>query len=182
MCYLRKIEYREYKIEAKESYPVLRKCSGCGKKSTYINTKNFRVNANGNRIDVWLIYQCEKCKHTFNLSIYERKRPEEIPKEEYEGFLSNKEELAEYYGKNKMLFLKNRAEIDWDRVAYRIIPTSTLQADDYVEVINESGLKLRGDRIAAELFGLSRSQVKKMIQNGSLEIEEKDGKKIFKFI
>ncbi len=69
MSYLRKYEYI---IIPDESYTIIRHCPNCGIKSSYINSTNFRVNANGNRIDVWLIYQCKKCKHTYNLSIIER--------------------------------------------------------------------------------------------------------------
>ncbi|HAH17569.1 MAG TPA: hypothetical protein DCL29_00905 [Eubacterium sp.] len=30
----------------------------------FVNSKRFRVNANGNSVDVWLIYRCKKCKHS----------------------------------------------------------------------------------------------------------------------
>ena len=46
--------------------------------------KKFRVNANGNILDIWLIYQCVECKHTLNLAIYERKKASSITKEEYQ--------------------------------------------------------------------------------------------------
>ena len=79
-------------------------------KQEFVNSGRFRVNANGNRIDVWLIYRCAKCKHSWNLTIYERKKPGKIPAEEYELFLENDEELALKYG-NDMGFLKrNNAE------------------------------------------------------------------------
>lgn len=55
-------------------------------------------------------YRCAKCKHSWNLTIYERKKPGKIPAEEYELFLENDEELALKYG-NDMGFLKrNNAE------------------------------------------------------------------------
>ncbi|WP_084023929.1 DUF1062 domain-containing protein [Clostridium taeniosporum] len=38
----------------------------CNEKIHYINSGKFRVNANKNNIDIWLIYQCEKCKSTWN--------------------------------------------------------------------------------------------------------------------
>lgn len=81
MSYCKKI----YKIPPKTSYKIIRNCAGCGEKSDYINTERFRVNANGNKIDVWLIYQCEKCKYTYNLTVYERINPKLI-KEKYEKF------------------------------------------------------------------------------------------------
>jgi hypothetical protein len=75
MCYVRK--YR-YKIEPVGSYKVIRNCPGCGRKSLYYNTNQFRVNANGNKVDIWLVYQCETCKHTYHLGIYERVKPDDM--------------------------------------------------------------------------------------------------------
>lgn len=95
-----------------ESFKVIRKCSVCGKKSVFINSNKFRVNANSNRIDIWLIYKCRKCKHTYNLTIYERLRKDTLPLELYTRFMENDEELARAYGSDKSLFIKNKAEID----------------------------------------------------------------------
>ena len=86
---------------------VVHKCGHCGKKMTFISTRRFRVNANKNKLDVWLIYQCKKCKHTLNIPIYERVSPQKIPKELYEGFLANDEELALGYAADPALF-KNK--------------------------------------------------------------------------
>lgn len=78
---------------------ILRRCGGCGKKKEFICSGKFRVNANGRRLDVWLIYRCEKCGHTLNVPIYERAAPEKLPPELYERFLDNDWELAmEYAG------------------------------------------------------------------------------------
>lgn len=49
----------------------------------------FRVNANGRRLDIWLIYRCEKCGHTLNVPIYERVPPDKLEPKIYEGFLDN---------------------------------------------------------------------------------------------
>ena len=43
MSYLKKIEYE---ITLKDSFWVVRNCPKCGRKTHYINTKKFRVNAN----------------------------------------------------------------------------------------------------------------------------------------
>ena len=51
MSYLRKIEYT---IIQEESFKILKNCSGCGCKAVFHNTNCFRVNANGNKIDIWL--------------------------------------------------------------------------------------------------------------------------------
>ena len=89
---------------------VFHRCGGCGKKQLFVNSGKFRVNANGNRVDVWLIYRCEKCKHSWNLTIYERIRPMKIDPELYARFLENDEELAKEYGNNRDFLKKNNAE------------------------------------------------------------------------
>lgn len=90
---------------------VFHRCGGCGKKQEFINSGKFRVNANGNSVDVWLIYRCKKCKHTWNLTIYERIRPKKIPTDLYELFLNNDEETAYQYGNNVEFLKKNNAEL-----------------------------------------------------------------------
>lgn len=90
---------------------VIHKCSGCNKKMPFVNSGKFRVNANGNNVDVWLIYRCRKCKHSLNLTIYERTKPGKIPQELYEKFLENDEELAESYGNDIEFLRKNRVEL-----------------------------------------------------------------------
>ena len=85
-------------------YKVIHKCAHCGRKMAFVSTRRFRVNANKNKLDVWLIYQCKKCKHTLNIPIFERTAPQKIPRDLYEGFLANDEELAIQYSSDATLF------------------------------------------------------------------------------
>lgn len=193
MSYLKKIEYR---ITPMESYQVVRNCSGCGEKANYSNTKRFRVNANGNKVDVWLIYQCEKCKHTLNLTIYERRKPESIPRQEYQSFLSNDERLARQYGVDKEFFARNKAQLDTEGMKYKLelkageekelgellagaatadtaavpMPETTAPAGIRIAVENPCRLKLRADRIMAEVLGITRSRAKKLEKSKAVEV------------
>ncbi len=190
MSYLKKIEY---KIMPRKSFRVIRNCSGCGKKTHFINTERFRVNANGNKIDVWLIYQCENCKHTCNLTVYERQKPSSIPQEEYQAFLRNDEEMAAAYGMNMQFFKKNKAEVDVAEAEYDFIRLSECEDEAETEVIEGSGeefnenkesngkvqiqihnpynLKLRPERQIAQVLGISGSHVKKLIEQEQIETE-----------
>ena len=88
----------------RKEYKVVHRCARCGRKAVFINTGRFRVNANKNKLDVWLIYQCRRCRHTLNIPIYERVSPRKIPAELYEKFLANDEALAIQYGSELSLF------------------------------------------------------------------------------
>lgn len=89
---------------------VYHRCAGCGGKREFINSGRFRVNANGNLLDVWLIFRCKKCKHTWNLAIYERVKLSRLAPGEYERFLENDPALARKYGNDKCFLKRNNAE------------------------------------------------------------------------
>ncbi len=178
MSYLRKIEYE---MIPGDSFSVIRGCAKCGRKTHFVNTGKFRVNANGNQLDVWLIYQCEECKHTLNLAIYERQKVSSIPKEEYQRFLDNDEELALRYGADMRLFQKNKAEVDAERVSVTFTKlreteengeSIRLGNEEMITIHNPLGLKIRPEKQIAMVLGLSRSQVKRMFETGELELKE----------
>lgn len=93
------------------SRKVFHCCGGCKKKREFINSGKFRVNANRSRVDVWLIYRCKKCKHTWNLTIYERTKVSRIPAGEYELFVENDRDLACKYGNDVDFLKRNKAEL-----------------------------------------------------------------------
>lgn len=167
----------EYVMIPQESFSVIRSCAGCNTKTNYRNTKRFRINANGNKLDVWLIYQCEKCKHTLNLTIYERQKATSIPQSEYMRFLNNDEELAEQYGRDFQFFQKNKAEVDTEAITYRFVklhetePESTCRQKALINIQNPYRLKIRPEKQIAEVLSLSRSQVKKLLEQEVITIE-----------
>lgn len=175
MSYFKKIEYE---IVVEESFPVIRNCAGCGRKTHFKNTNKFRVNANGNKLDVWLIYQCENCKHTWNLSVHERQRPDAIRAEDYQRFLANDEAFAESFGRDMKSFQKNRAAVDLKNIKYHIEKRNEILTEEEkteqeisVKISNPYGLKIRAEKQIADATGLSRSQVKRLTEQGKIKIE-----------
>ena len=100
------------KVSESDQIRVFHRCGGCGKRQEFVNSGKFRVNANGKSVDVWLIYRCRKCKHTWNLTIYKRIRPGRIPAELFEAFLENDPETAMAYGGDIDFLKKNNAELN----------------------------------------------------------------------
>jgi hypothetical protein len=177
MSYIRKIEYN---IIPEESFRILRNCSGCGCKAVFHSTNCFRINANGNKIDIWLIYQCEKCKHTNNLTVYERRRPDSISQQEYEKYLSNCHELAFEYGTDSQFFSRNKAEVDWSNIKYIIkMQEGMIEGSDklfykgdLLVIENSYALKIRNDKVASEVLGLKKSRIKALMESGVISVTE----------
>lgn len=173
MSYLRKIEYE---LVLNDSFWIIRNCPKCGRKTHYKNTKKFRINANGYRLDIWLIYQCVECKHTLNLAICERKKVSSMTKDEYQCFLDNDEQLAETYGKNMQLFQSNKAVIDFDRLRFSLVKLHETRENSgfgeqlIITVKNPYQMKIRSEKQIAMVLGLSRNQVKSLLDKGEIEL------------
>lgn len=81
------------------------------------------------------------------------------------------------YGKNMQLFLKNKAAIDFDRINYDFVKMGeSLESSDFGEQIevtisNPYRLRIRPEKQIAEVLGLSRSQVKSLLEKGELELK-----------
>ena len=89
---------------------VIRHCKKCGTKSEFASSGLFRVNAQRKSLDVWLIYNCIKCKTTWNLTVKSRVAPGAIPAELLRGFHENNTDLAMIYATDKALIKRNGAE------------------------------------------------------------------------
>lgn len=188
---------KEVTIKPTQGQQIIRNCSKCGGKSTYINTESFRVNANGNAIDIWLIYQCERCKTTYNLSIHERIRPKSLPLEEYEEYLSNNQELAWRVSYDGAVLKRNHVEIDMEKECYSMEVKESSEANiieknndsdtniigidndadtnmieqkyqQIIQIHNPYHIRFRMDRILADLLGRSRTEIKKWFDDGKI--------------
>jgi len=174
MSYLKKYQWE---LVPKNLPIVRRNCPKCNEKARYINSEKFRVNANKNSIDIWLIYQCEKCKSTWNMTIYERIKPYEINKDEYEKFLSNDKELAREYAFNLSIYNKNKAEIILEDVNYELIQKK-LEAyysngnELVIEIACKDFIELRVDKLLSDTLGISRNKIKDMNKKGIIFIKD----------
>lgn len=167
----------KYRMVPDQSFEIIYQCGGCGCKTNYKNTQRFRVNANGNKLDVWLIYQCTKCKHTKNLTIYERQNLSKIPRGEYQRFLENDEALAQNIGRDFRFFAKNHVEVDKEAISCHYETEQEkkevmLQKSDCLLVENPYGLRIRKEKLAAEVLEVSRGHIKRLLETEQIEIRQ----------
>ncbi|HOV25641.1 MAG TPA: DUF1062 domain-containing protein [Pseudobacteroides sp.] len=96
---------------------AIKHCKKCGRKTEYVCSGLFRVNAHRKNLDIWLIYKCSECDCTWNMTIYSRINPKSIAPETLEGFHQNDEELVKKYAMDVNLIKKNGADVG--RFKYR---------------------------------------------------------------
>lgn len=164
-----------WKVIPSSQPSVIRSCPKCGGHSEYESTGNFRVNANQSHIDVWLIYQCSKCKSTWNLELLSRVNSNTIKKELYLKYLGNDPELARYYAFDIATHSRNKSVLYYGNINYDIegdrIALSELKESIRIEIICEYPLDLRLDKLLCRQLGLSREQVKKLSSTGKIDAE-----------
>jgi hypothetical protein len=161
---------------------IIKSCSKCGNKSNFISTGNFRINANQNKIDVWLIYQCEKCKTTWNMAILSRVNSSSISTDLYQKFLCNDAALAWKYAFDANIHSQNKVVSDYKSIEYEIkgdtIPFISLAEPVQIQLKCDFLVDIRLDKILSEKVQISRTLIKKLSQSGN--IRSNKGKEIWK--
>lgn len=107
---------RKWIVTPINSPTILRNCTNCGNGSSFICSNNFRINANGKNIDVWLIYKCKECDSTLNITIMSRVKPSQIEKPLYESFEKNDHEIAMKYAFDLQILGNNKAIVSYDNI------------------------------------------------------------------
>jgi hypothetical protein len=64
-------------------------CSGCGCLRAFASSDKIRLNANGRKLDAWLIYKCTICNRTWNRTIFERRHVRDVDAAALEALQSN---------------------------------------------------------------------------------------------
>lgn len=163
-------------IQPLELPKVLKRCSKCGQEAYFINSEKFRVNANKKHLDIWLIYQCESCKSTYNLTVHERISPKDLPNEHLEQFMRNDKALASQIGFDSALHARNKVFLDLSEVPIAIVgDIPQVLTKTVVEIHCRYPLGLRVDKILSQKLNVSRASIKQQIIDGHMtSVEGKD--------
>lgn len=151
---------------------VLRSCSKCGGEQKFVCSGNFRINANGKNLDVWLIYKCAKCDTTWNMEILSRVKPRQIERALYEAIAKNDAETALRYAFDINTQNKNKAVVCCEEVSYTVEKCQTPDTDRAILIISEYDFGLRLDKLLCSELGLSRAKVQTLLEGGVITSED----------
>lgn len=148
---------------------IIKHCPKCGNNSLYRNSEKFRVNANKKSLDIWLIYICQSCDDTYNLSIHERIKPSSLSAELLEAFMANDKTLASQCGFDSSLHKRAEVKQDFSNLTVEVNgdrPQNGLPV--ILHIKSSENLSLRLDWLLSQKLELSRSQIKKLIDSGAI--------------
>jgi len=131
----------------------------------------FRMNGNNTRLDVWLIYKCEKCDTTLKLTIKRGIKPHDIPREMFDAFTHNDAEYAWKYAFDRGFLKSNACTADYANVEYRVegcdLTGAMYPLTVHVTADYHFGLKLT--TLLAGVLGISINALRKMVDVGYIE-------------
>lgn len=138
-------------------------CNRCGGLKRYHCSGKFRVNANGKRIDAWLIYRCVDCDNSWNFGILERCNRRDIEPALLQALESNDPALARRHAFDAVA-LRSRVgrveEFPEAAVHKQVLgdgPENTTALE--LQLGLEMPTALRLDRLLAGELGISRSRL-----------------------
>lgn len=144
----------QWRVVTEEPPAVMRRCPRCDRPRPFRSSGRFRVNASGQRLDVWLVYRCVDCEATWNRTIHERVTTAAIG-DDLERYHGNDAELA------RALALAPPARSATVAGAARI--DGPTDAPLRATLVVQQPIAARLDRLVAAHLGLSRRDIARLV-------------------
>ncbi|MBO9425445.1 DUF1062 domain-containing protein [Labrenzia sp. R4_1] len=162
----------EWTLVCKARLTVARPCGRCGQLRQFASTNKFRLNANGSRLDAWLIYACQSCGHRWNREVMKRKPVSAVPSDLLSALQANDRALAEALAADPAGCAGSTHEPPEFDLQMRVVP-SRVQADGRAAVLcirNPGRVPVRLDRILSAGLSLPRRDIKRLVKSGDLTV------------
>ena len=171
MAHVHSIHWR---VEPVASPRPIRHCGTCGGNRPFISSGKVRLNANGRRLDAWLIYKCETCDRTWNLPLVERASVAAISEETLQALHHSDPAWIRDIERDLALLGRHCHQIDIPpEVMVTADPVSAPEGWSQIEIVITAppSTAQRLDRLLAHQLGLARSELQAMWQEGGLVID-----------
>ena len=144
-------------------------CNRCRGTTRFRTSGKIRVNANGKRVDAWLIYKCTSCDNTWNRPILERRHVSTIDPHLLASLQANDPELSRRLAFETLPRKLKVEHFDDAPCARKSCPGAhaPLGRLEIVCVVAET-TGLRVDRLLSTELRLSRSRIQSMQNAGHL--------------
>lgn len=149
-------------------------CSGCGKLKAFQSSGKVRLNANGRKLDAWLIYKCLTCDKTWNRPIFERQNVREIDPKILEALQSNDPQWiwTEAFDIQALRRKSQRVdEFSECEVAKGIARGTASSKAIEIELRVALPVSIRLDRLLATELQMSRASLQTLCDRGVIRIE-----------
>ncbi len=150
----------------------IRPCNSCKRAQPFRSSRKFRLNANGKRLDAWLIYKCAGCGSTWNLPVFERRNVREIDPEILQALQSNDPALADTLAFDIGVLRPYAHEVlqSGDVAVHKQTLSLGQNIWSHLDILIEAprSVPMRTDRLLARELKLPRKQQQRLSRVGQL--------------
>ncbi|MGH7287114.1 MAG: DUF1062 domain-containing protein [Myxococcota bacterium] len=156
------LEIAVWRVEALALPTPLEHCARCAQPRSFVCSERFRVNANGGRLDVWLLYRCPACEGVRKLRVLRRARVAEIARAELDGYQADAPRLV-----RRWAFANGTSA----PLPYRVIRPPLPECGALsARIVQPEPCGVRWDRFLARELGWSRGRVARAFREGALSL------------
>lgn len=149
-------------------------CGGCRGLRAFQASGKIRLNANGRRLDAWLIYNCGDCDRTWNRPLFERRAVREIEPAILAALQSNDPQWARAEAFNLDALRRNSPRVDEFvevEIEKEIARSSRSSTTIAIALVVPLPTRLRLDRLLASELAISRVRLQALLDCGVLQIK-----------
>ena len=150
-----------------------RHCSSCRLPRPFQSSGRVRLNANGQRLDAWLVYKCMICGDTWNLPLLDRVRVADVATDDLHAMQTNDADWVRARAFDLVLLRRHAAQValptDVVLTASAPLGGGTDWTLLWLKIVAPLPTGLRLDRLLAGQLGLSRSAVQSMQAAGGIQ-------------
>lgn len=149
-------------------------CNGCGNQRPFKSSGKLRLNANGKKLDAWLIYKCTFCDKTWNRSIFERRNRRDFAPEVLDALQANDPSWVDRYAFDIDGLRRKARRIDeFSDCEARKAVIQHCEEPASLEILLAAPLPtaMRLDRLLASELDLSRGRIQALHEASKLRIE-----------
>ncbi|RKN43254.1 DUF1062 domain-containing protein [Streptomyces hoynatensis] len=146
--------------------PLALRCVACPSGRATVGRGRFRVNANGKRLDVWLLVNCVSCDRTGKLTVHERVPVRALPAGLLAGYVGDSPPLVADTLLDPLIARRNRYALDWDGCwELRAHPVPAHPWPLRIAVAFDDPVPLRPERLIAQGLGISRAELARRVKS-----------------
>ncbi|MCL6706063.1 DUF1062 domain-containing protein [Pseudomonas sp. R2.Fl] len=150
-------------------------CSSCGEPKPFRSSEKIRLNANGKRLDAWLIYRCVDCEATWNRPLFERRSVRSLDAALLQAASESDPDFVRRHAFDVDALARHAKRVEtFPEVAVRRTVTAGAGPGAVVlEIVFAVELPAtpRLDRMLAGELGLSRSRLAALHDRGRISVE-----------
>jgi hypothetical protein len=147
-------------------------CCRCGEARPFRSSDKIRVNANGKRVDAWLIYKCSDCSSTWNRPILERRLVRTIGPDFLMSLRTSEPMLARRLAFDVAELRRSAGRVEEfdDALVIEDVLLESTMPTRRLEILCcvPEPVGLRVDRLLANELQLSRSRIQRLARTGEL--------------